>query len=52
VIPLDGTVAAGDYEYELSMHQYFVVAGMRDQTRFSMLDMITFEKADSLTWPE
>jgi Isochorismatase family len=42
VIPLDGTVAAGEYEYEYAMHQYFVVPGMRDQTRFSMLDMIGF----------
>lgn len=42
VIPLDGTVAAGDYEYEYSMHQYFVVPGMRDQTRFSTLDLIGF----------
>ena len=42
VIPLDGTAAAGDYEYELAMHQFFVVPGMREPSRFSMMDMITF----------
>jgi hypothetical protein len=42
VIPLDGTVAAGDYEYELAMHQFFAVTGMREQTRFSTFAMIRF----------
>lgn len=44
VIPLDGTVAAGDYEYEYAyaMHQSFVVPGMRDRSRFSTFVMIGF----------
>jgi nicotinamidase-related amidase len=42
VIPLDGTVAAGDYEYEYAIHQFFAVPGMRDPTRFSMMAMINF----------
>jgi nicotinamidase-related amidase len=42
VLPLDGTVAAGDYEYEYTLHQFTVINGIRTQTRFSTLDMIQF----------
>jgi nicotinamidase-related amidase len=43
VIPLDGTVAANDYEYEYTMHQLIVLTGMSEQTRFSTLGIISFE---------
>jgi nicotinamidase-related amidase len=42
VVPLDGTVAASDYEYEYTMHQFTVTSGIRERARFSRLDQIRF----------
>ncbi|MBM2809675.1 MAG: isochorismatase hydrolase [Chloroflexi bacterium] len=42
VVPLDGTVAASDYEYDYTMHQFTVTSGVRERTRFTTLDMIRF----------
>jgi nicotinamidase-related amidase len=44
VIPLDGTNAARDYEYEYSIHQFTVVS-FANKFRFTTLDMIGFDEA-------
>ncbi len=42
IIPLDGTVADTDYEYEYVIHQFSVIPAVSAQFRFTTLDMIDF----------
>ena len=42
VIPLDGTVAASQYEYEYAIHQLTVVPTLTNRFRFTNLEQISF----------
>ena len=43
VIPLDGTVAASQYEYEYAIHQLTVLPSAANRFRFTTLNQISFQ---------
>jgi len=42
VIPLDGTIADNEYEYEYVIHQFTRIPAVADKFRFTTLDMLEF----------
>ncbi len=44
IIPMDGTVAANDYEYDYTMHQFTVISSVANKFRFTTLDQISFTR--------